>query len=127
MFQSFWNVAAAFCAHERGIKNTGVEFHFGHHLASAMDQHPHLLSQLKDDRHQNASDISMYLPPVFMDHHDHLPVCLHIICADIQQHAQEPIRIGHLTESVYDWTNSYRSPHLSGLNPPPLFTPLQVG
>ena len=120
MFQSLWNVAAAFCAHETASSSsTSMVYHFGHHVdALQHDSAPKntIHNQLKSDSVKQAS--------VFMDHHDHLPSCLHIVVVDIEQYAQEPSRSGYLTQSAYDWANSYQSPHLIGFNPPPVLTPL---
>ncbi|WP_171478541.1 cation efflux protein, CzcI-like [Acinetobacter ihumii] len=119
MFQSLWNVAAAFCAHETAASNSTGGYHFGHHLDMLQQdvalQHT-TQDIIKSDSVKQAS--------VFVDHHDHLPSCLHIVIAQIQQTAQEPIRVGDLTQPVYDWANSYQSPHLTDLNPPPVLTPL---
>ncbi|MPW45617.1 cation efflux protein, CzcI-like [Acinetobacter guerrae] len=122
MFQSLWNVATAFCAHETASKNSVTAFHFGHHFDSATDHQSG--SSLLTAESKNLKNTVIHSPSIFMDHHDHLPTCLHIVMAEIGQHAREPFRSGYLTRSVYDWANSYQSPHLSGLNPPPVLTPL---
>ena len=36
MFQSFWNVAAAFCAHEQPSEYSTLT-HFGHHVPETLD------------------------------------------------------------------------------------------
>jgi hypothetical protein len=81
------------------------------------------------DHHQLKTDTANFKTTthpaaIWMDHHDHLPSCLHIVVAETEQNALEPFRTGHLTRSVYDWANFYQSPHLIGLNPPPVVTPL---
>lgn len=124
MFQSLWNVAAAFCAHETASnsKYSTIPYHFGHHLDASVEQ----LSdhhQLKTDT-ANFKTASTHLPAIWIDHHDHLPTCLHIVVAETEQNALEPSRTGKLARSVYDWADSYQSPHLIGSNPPPVLTPL---
>ncbi|MDQ1208925.1 hypothetical protein QE380_001848 [Acinetobacter baylyi] len=111
MFQTFWNVAAAFCAHESTTAT--VAYHFGHHVA---------VDQSHVSHSPNVSTSSN--PAVFQDHHDHLPTCLHVLSIAEQQHAVEPLRLGHLIQQRYSWSNSYQSPHLLNLDPPPVLTPL---
>ncbi|WP_327653304.1 cation efflux protein, CzcI-like [Acinetobacter ursingii] len=123
MFQSLWNVAAAFCAHETasGSEYNAIPYHFGHHLDASVGE--------VSDHHKLKTDTANFKTTthpaaIWMDHHDHLPSCLHIVVAETEQNALEPFRTGHLTRSVYDWANFYQSPHLIGLNPPPVVTPL---
>ncbi len=105
MFQSFWNVAAAFCAHEQSTEYRTLN-HFGHHIPENLD----------------ASDLPM--PLSLQDHHDHLPSCFHVVVTEAQQQLNEPILRTHEIEQKYYWSNLYQSPHLSQLTPPPVFTPL---
>ncbi|UUM28434.1 MULTISPECIES: cation efflux protein, CzcI-like [Acinetobacter] len=111
MFQSFWNVAAAFCAHETSSEYSSLN-HFGHHVPEK--------KQVVVD--QDVSDLPM--PLSLQDHHDHLPSCFHVVVAEVQQQLNEPMLRMHKAEQKYYWSNSYQSPHLIGLNPPPVLTPL---
>ncbi|MDQ8995897.1 cation transporter [Acinetobacter soli] len=114
MFQTFWNVAAAFCAHESTTAT--VAYHFGHHAPVTESHAAHSPSV------STASN-----PAVFQDHHDHLPTCLHVLSIAEQQSATEPLRLGQLIQQHYSWANAYQSPHLFHPNPPPILTPLLVG
>ena len=117
MFQSFWNVAAAFCAHEQPSEYSTLT-HFGHHVPETLDvsvKHSVAVDQ-------DASDLPM--PLSLQDHHDHLPSCFHVVVMEAQQQLDEPMLRILESEPRYHWSNSYQSPHLSGLNPPPVLTPL---
>ncbi|MGL5403571.1 MAG: cation efflux protein, CzcI-like [Acinetobacter sp.] len=117
MFQSFWNVAAAFCAHEQPTEYRTLN-HFGHHIPENLDvseQHAVVADQV-------ASDLPM--PLSLQDHHDHLPSCFHVVVIEAQQQLDEPVLRTHEIEQKYYWSNLYQSPHLSQLTPPPVFTPL---
>ncbi len=117
MFQSFWNVAAAFCAHEQPTEYPTLN-HFGHHIPENLDasgKHAVVADQ-------DASDLPM--PLSLQDHHDHLPSCFHVVVTEAQQQLNEPILRTHEIEQKYYWSNLYQSPHLSQLTPPPVFTPL---
>ncbi|MBJ9956575.1 cation efflux protein, CzcI-like [Acinetobacter courvalinii] len=117
MFQGFWNVAAAFCAHEKSGEYSSLN-HFGHHVPekSQVSAQPAIAVD------QDASDLPM--PLSLQDHHDHLPSCFHVVVTEAQQQLEQPILGMHQAEQKYYWSNSYQSPHLSGLNPPPVLTPL---
>ncbi|MCU4337034.1 cation efflux protein, CzcI-like [Acinetobacter dispersus] len=117
MFQSFWNVAAAYCAHETSGEYS-TSNHFGHHIPENV-QVSEKYSKLVD---QYASDLPM--PLSLQDHHDHLPSCFHVVVTEAQQQLNEPILRTHEAQPKYYWSNSYQSPHLSELNPPPVLTPL---
>ena len=117
MFQSFWNVAAAFCAHEQPREYSTLT-HFGHHVPDNL----HTSKQYSAVVDQDASDLPM--PLSLQDHHDHLPSCFHVVVIEAQQQLDEPILRSLESEQKYHWSNSYQSPHLSGLNPPPVLTPL---
>ncbi|MBJ9984056.1 cation transporter [Acinetobacter sp. S40] len=121
MFQSLWNVAAAFCAHENASvsNHTNQPYHFGHHLDVSLSVNQH-----SESKSHGVKNITGHVPAVWMDHHDHLPTCMHIVVVEIKQNAPEPSRSGYLTRSIYDWANTYKSPHLSRFNPPPVLTPL---
>ncbi|WP_216077120.1 cation efflux protein, CzcI-like [Acinetobacter sp. Ac_3412] len=116
MFQSFWNVAAAFCAHET-VSEYSTLNHFGHHVAEQTNS-----SEQGAVFDKVAADLPM--PLSLQDHHDHLPSCFHVVVAEVQQRVNEPMLHSQDVEQKYYWSNFYQSPHLSGLNPPPLSTPL---
>lgn len=119
IFQSLWNVAAAYCGHENiNTTNNSVVTHFGHHVPESSIASTHY-SVVSD---QEASDLPMSLN--LQDHHDHLPSCFHVVVIEAQQQLDEPILRTLESEPKYHWSNSYQSPHLSGLNPPPVLTPL---
>lgn len=130
IFQSLWNVAAAFCTHEntpvtaRGL----MEQHFGHHLAlnCQQDQQQH---QTRDEtglqthtpQHAQLNNIFTHLAD---DHSDHLPSFAHFIVIAVVQQAETPIFTARLTRQTFDWHNLYQSPHLYLPSPPPVFAPL---
>ena len=119
MFQSLWNVAAAYCGHENiNTTNSSVVTHFGHHVPESSIASTHY-SVVSD---QEASDLPMSLN--LQDHHDHLPSCFHVVMIEAQQQLDETLLRVKEFKQNYIWSNSYQSPHLSRLNPPPLFTPL---
>lgn len=123
MFQSLWNVAAAFCGHENlkipPIQN--VQSHFGHHVALHCENDAshnktavYVDSQLSTDFLNNFQD----------DHRDHLPSFAHFIVADVQQQADQPKLMAYFDSTFIDWENLYQSPHLFLQNPPPISAPL---
>ncbi|ATZ66116.1 MULTISPECIES: cation efflux protein, CzcI-like [Acinetobacter] len=118
IFQSLWNVAAAYCGHESTTQQTVSVGHFGHHVPENIDVTE--ISVLKVN--QDSSDLPM--PLSLQDHHDHLPSCFHVVVTEAQQQLDHLVLSDHETKQKYYWSNSYQSPHLSGLNPPPLLTPL---
>ncbi|EBK2343933.1 cation transporter, partial [Salmonella enterica subsp. enterica serovar Enteritidis] len=75
MFQSFWNVAAAFCVHEQQPQSQ-QSYHFGHHqntlCASDSRQHDH------NGQSENIKTFSSDLE-IGEDHQDHLPSMMHVI------------------------------------------------
>ncbi|WP_025470506.1 cation efflux protein, CzcI-like [Acinetobacter lactucae] len=117
IFQSLWNVAAAFCTHENQEK---ALHHFGHHTALNVYQasfHAHSeQSDMKNTSHK--------APLNLQDHHDHLPTCFHIVMTEVEKQAQAPVVHVHELSQIYHWSNSYQSPHLGTLKPPPVLTPL---
>lgn len=117
IFQGFWNVAAAFCAHEKSNEYSSFN-HFGHHVPESL----HASEKHSAVVDQDASDLPM--PLSLQDHHDHLPSCFHVVVTEAQQQLNEPILRTHEIEQQYYWSNFYQSPHLSGLNPPPVLAPL---
>ena len=117
IFQSLWNVAAAYCGHENINAKTSVLTHFGHHIPE--NQQVDTQSTLV-----NYQDADLPMPLSLQDHHDHLPSCFHVVMIEAQQQLDEPLLRVKEFKQNYIWSNSYQSPHLSRLNPPPLFTPL---
>ena len=117
IFQSLWNVAAAYCGHENNNAKTSVLTHFGHHIPE--NQHVDTQSTLVNDQ-----DADLPMPLSLQDHHDHLPSCFHVVVTEAQQQLDDPILTTHELEQKYYWSNSYQSPHLFELNPPPVLTPL---
>ncbi len=142
IFQSLWNVAAAFCGHEANhqIKsdtefsvskstNTRVH-HFGHHLTTAChtamsldDKKTNLKTAEQALKNSEISIISLQ-NLVGDDHRDHLPSFAYFMVLHVQNDAQDPKFNPYLLHSFSDWNNTYQSPHLYGLNPPPVFAPL---
>ena len=119
IFQSLWNVAAAYCGHENISQQSILDSHFGHHLPANAEvvtkQHIHSINQ-------DTTDLPM--PLSLQDHHDHLPSCFHVVVTEAQQLLDTPVLRVQQSEQQYYWSNFYQSPHLSGLNPPPVLTPL---
>ena len=102
MFQSFWNVAAAFCVHEQQPQSQ-QSYHFGHH------------------QNTFSSDLE-----IGEDHQDHLPSMTHLIVQN------EKVDVFHPSSEVkvnpqFHWKNSYQAPDLFQQSPPPEFSPLMVG
>ena len=119
MFQSLWNVAAAYCGHENiNTTNSSVVTHFGHHVPESSIASTHY-SVVSD---QEASDLPMSLN--LQDHHDHLPSCFHVVVIEAQQQLLQPIPQIQQLQPQYHWFNSYQSPDLTGHHPPPVLTPL---
>ncbi|MCH7335801.1 cation efflux protein, CzcI-like [Acinetobacter sp. NIPH 2699] len=121
MFQSLWNVAAAYCGHENINQPSTFSGHFGHHIPDAAEATTTHIQTSK----QNATDLPM--PLSLQDHHDHLPSCFHVVTPEAQQQFDVPILRTQKLQQKYYWSNSYQSPHLSRPNPPPVLTPLLVG
>lgn len=123
MFQSLWNVAAAFCVHEKlnrsDIQN--IQPHFGHHLAShAENQAIHS----KTASHSDRSFSSDFLNNIQDDHSDHLPSFAQFMVVDVPLDTQLPTFTVYSATQYTDWNNLYQSPHLYLPNPPPVPTPL---
>ena len=118
MFQSLWNVAAAFCVHEETITVT-QDYHFGHHTnslcVSESQKHSHQISEEKD----HALDFAE-------DHQDHLPSMNHLILGQRQVPLKQKL-FSFAVVPTYFWRNDYRSPDLISQSPPPEFSPLMVG
>ncbi len=109
MFQSIWNVAAAYCGHESATQQAVSVNHFGHHaLDNSKEQQSSLVAVQEAD--------APWLLNV-QDHHDHLPTCFHAIVIQEQQQLKQPILRIHELEQKYNWSNHYQSPYLTSLNP----------
>lgn len=83
IFQSLWNVAAAFCVHETLSTHSTTLPHFGHHGAVRCEQ-----NQTTTHTQMQALQEKMQLSSVFAtdDHRDHLPSFAHFYlerCATI--------------------------------------------
>lgn len=117
IFQSLWNVAAAFCMHENQEK---ALHHFGHHTALNVYQSSHQAHTEQTSIVENSHKAPLNL----QDHHDHLPSCFHIVMTEIAKQAEVPVVHIHVLTPIYYWSNSYQSPHLTALKPPPVLTPL---
>ncbi|MCH7308174.1 cation transporter [Acinetobacter sp. NIPH 1852] len=121
IFQSLWNVAAAYCAHENTNQQSTFSSHFGHHVPDAIEAATTQVQTSKLD----TTDLPM--PVSLQDHHDHLPSCFHVVTSEVQQQFDQPMLRTQKLKQKYHWSNSYQSPYLSSLNPPPVLTPLLVG
>ena len=130
MFQSVWNVAAAFCGHESTIaSNQFISTHFGHHVAlhCTQDQQQHTFASVEQNHSlAQTHDVNQtdFLNHLSDDHSDHLPSFAHFIVADVQQQSEQPKFRVNPESKFMDWHNLYRSPHLILPNPPPALSPL---
>lgn len=131
MFQSFWNVAAAFCSHENLIELNQPQLnHFGHHqsdlcpqdLQQVAHQHSALDLAQADCSEPHADQISFG-----DDHQDHLPSFSHFIVIDRFQSTAALSLSAYVDVLQVNWKNLYQSPHLSRQNPPPEYFPLLAG
>ena len=84
IFQSLWNVAAAFCVHKNQEKALQ---HFGHHA----DLNVYQSSDHMQTEHVGIVENSENAPLSWQDHHDHLPSCFHVVMTENAQQAQEPL------------------------------------
>nr|WP_159725782.1 cation efflux protein, CzcI-like [Acinetobacter proteolyticus] len=120
IFLGIWNVAAAYCMHERPIEQMTINSHFGHHLSESTFEKSSTSGVLL-----NFSNLSKSINVT--DHHDHLPTCFHIALLTTVKKFDDPIfRVLKLKQKYY-WSNFYQSPYLSEFNPPPESTRLLVG
>ena len=135
MFQSIWNVAAAFCLHENETQNVAEVAHFGHHQtqgachSSTLSESSLLLKDLSTTQDHlteaNALDANSQIN--FDDnHHDHVPSMSLLVLVNKQD---IPLSLGnyHVALSNFSWLNLYQSPHIIALSPPPQIAPLLVG
>jgi hypothetical protein len=120
MFQSLWNVAAAFCVHEEP-KRVSTMPHFGHHATASCESIAHGVLQKSTTQDTSSFDLAAFAQD---DHSDHLPSFAHVILTEAQQSALSPVFIPQLVQVQFNWQNLYQSPHLFLANPPPVLTPL---
>lgn len=118
MFQSLWNVAAAFCVHEESI--TVVQnYHFGHHTNALC------VSETQKHGHQAPEKQNNDLDWV-ENHQDHLPSMIQLILEQRQVSFIQTL-FSYTVRPEYFWNNDYSSPDLSSKSPPPELSPLMVG
>ena len=120
MFQSLWNVAAAFCVHEEP-KSVSSLPHFGHHATVSCESMAHGMSPKSTTQEPSSFDLATFAQD---DHSDHLPSFAHMMLTEAQQSALSPVFIPQLVQVQFNWQNLYQSPHLFPANPPPVLTPL---
>ncbi|WP_348637235.1 cation efflux protein, CzcI-like [Acinetobacter zhairhuonensis] len=121
MFQSFWNVAAAFCVHDAEPKSIAVLSHFGHHSTGSCESRAATVHPKNTVQVQTAFDLATFQQD---DHSDHLPSFAHIMLIEAQQLAVSPVFIPKLVQVQFNWQNLYQSPYLFPSNPPPVLAPL---
>lgn len=122
IFQSTWNLAAAYCVHEKG-GNFSFQ-HFGHHSYKENSTDIHQANA----KHEVSQFVKYFDQISEYDHDDHLPTVSHIYFQlntfDVKQ---KKINID-LKNIFLDWKNLYQSPDLNTLTPPPpLVISLLVG
>ncbi|MFC6053412.1 cation efflux protein, CzcI-like [Acinetobacter portensis] len=117
MFQSIWNVAAAFCVHESDV-NRVTTSHFGHHSnKSSHEQH--------QSDNQKTSKFIQYLEQVENDDHsDHLPSLAHAFLVEHSSEINWNVSTYYIEDKFLDWSSLYQSPHLYLPKLPPIYTPL---
>lgn len=120
MFQSLWNVAAAFCVHEES-KSVRVMPHFGHHVTASCESKSHGMAKKSTTQPTSSFDLADFTQD---DHSDHLPSFAHIMLTEAQHSALSPVFIPKLVQVQFNWQNLYQSPHLFLTTPPPVLTPL---
>lgn len=124
MFQSLWNVAAAFCIHE---KPTQIQqsYHFGHHQNTlCVSDEYQKKDQNEPSQITKSSEISDL--DIGEDHHDHLPSMTQLLVQN------EHVGIIYQNFQIkvipkFYWINRYQAPDLLQASPPPEFPPLMVG
>ena len=123
MFQSIWNVAAAFCVHEKGQISTQQKFHFGHHQNNLClsDQSSHNHQTKQNEQNQQSAKLNLG-----EDHQDHLPSMSHLLLQKERLYLL-PENIEVKVIPIFDWQNHYQPPDLLSKNPPPEFSLLMVG
>ncbi|MEC8886936.1 MAG: cation transporter [Pseudomonadota bacterium] len=133
IFQSAWNVAAAFCQHESVDFSQVHETHFGHHqvLDECLSHENQVLEthgNNNDGSHAQQDDannnINVKPQNLSQDHHDHLPSMNHILMQDAQPDIVQSNTFQPNLEPQFTWNNLYQSPDLGAITPPPLSSPL---
>ncbi|ONN53157.1 cation transporter [Acinetobacter genomosp. 33YU] len=107
-------MAAAFCAHENQEKEL---HHFGHHAALNYE-----ISQHSHTEKTDVAGTTHKAPLNLSDHHDHLPSCFHVVIVEAQEKIVSPLMRSSELKQQYYWSNSYKSPHISKQDPPPVLT-----
>lgn len=126
MFQSLWNVAAAFCNHE-SKDQTVQTYHFGHHLNTlCTSDNTHTLNGSSHQVQESDNHHNIDILEIGEDHQDHLPSMTHLIVQNAQIALKIP-DVENRVEHQFHWKNNYQAPDLLGRNPPPVFAPLMVG
>jgi hypothetical protein len=118
MFQSLWNVAAAFCVHEESI-SVVQNYHFGNHTNALC------VSETQKHGHQAPEKQNNDLDCV-ENHQDHLPSMIQLILEQRQVSFIQTL-FSYTVRPEYFWNNDYSSPDLSSKSPPPELSPLMVG
>ena len=135
IFQSAWNVAAAFCQHEPVDFSQVHKTHFGHHqvleecLSHTDQSHSHDQAKQSNDTQNNFSENQLNENQLNLsqDHHDHLPSMSHLLMQAEQIYTLQSTTFRIDREPHFFWNNLYQSPDLGAITPPPLSSPLQVG
>jgi len=122
MFQSLWNVAAAFCIHEESAQIRQSQ-HFGHHQNILCVSH-----QVQPVSHDDTQQFKKTGNDLQLgeDHHDHLPSMSHLIVQN-EKIGLLSLPSGDKAIPQFYWNNSYQPPDLFQQSPPPEFSPLTVG
>lgn len=126
MFQGVWNVAAAFCAHERASASSG-ETHFGHHQQFASCDLTNTTPKQNLNGLSDGSVSGESAPSILDSHHDHLPSFSHFIIVDDYGETERILFINNIQKQLVVLRDLYQSPHLDALNPPPEERSLFVG
>lgn len=109
LFQSMWNIAAAFCKHEESLHDdSAMIHHFGHHKA----QHPYLVQYELDSQ----GDIILQA----IDHQNHLKTGVVLLEYDVYDWVT-PLRTSFfMIQPNIGYPNLlYQSPDLLLIPPPP--------
>lgn len=128
MFQSLWNVAAAFCVHEEQKAQVVTQqgFHFGHHQTTLCVSDDKAHQQISVDDHTQTANDQFELGEDHQDHQDHLPSMAHLIIPK-EKNYQLPLALELRERPQFFWHNAYQAPDLLGQHPPPELSPLMVG
>lgn len=142
IFQSAWNVAAAFCQHESVDFSQVHETHFGHHqvldeclshedqshsdLSHTAQSHSHDGVKPSNDTQNKFSEnqLSENQLNLSQDHHDHLPSMGHLLIQDTRAEIVQSNAFQMSRTPQFVWNNLYQSPDLGAITPPPLSSPL---